>query len=505
MLFRSREDILPSLAVSNFDLIIVDEAHKMSAQRYGDKLDRTDRYRLGEVLSRVTEHLLFLTATPHRGDSENFRLFLYLLEPCFFSTNAMLQESITEKDNPLFIRRIKEDLKDFEGKPIFLPRHVSTIPFNLSVQSPQEKELYNDLSRYVNTQYNRALTRDKKRNVAFALVILQRRLASSTFALLRSLERRKKRLEDLLKGPPSRDPNSVTLMNPEDTEDLSEQDRWKQEEIWETLSVSQNREELDLEISTVDKLIAAARDIVQGESEIKLRQLKDSLEGLVNKFTDPADKKVLIFTESRDTLEHLERKIRGWGYKVNIIHGGMKLDDRIRAESVFKNDTDILVATEAAGEGINLQFCHLMVNYDLPWNPSRLEQRMGRIHRFGQKKEVFISNLVAQDTREGQVMLKLFSKLDEIRRALGSDKVFDVLSELLYNKSLSQYLVEAAASARNIDEILKDLDIKVDEEYISRVRENLGDTLATRYIDYTRIKEMAQRAQEYRLIPEYTA
>ena len=188
--FAKQDDILPSIAAARFDLIIVDEAHKMSAQRWGDKLDKTDRYQLGEALSRNTEHLLFLTATPHKGDPENFRLFLDLLEPGFFATNEMLQESIRNKDNPLFIRRVKEDLKDFEGKPLFLPRYVRTIPFNLGVRSPREKELYNELSKYVNTQYNKALTRDKRRNVAFALVILQRRLASSTYALLRSLERR---------------------------------------------------------------------------------------------------------------------------------------------------------------------------------------------------------------------------------------------------------------------------------------------------------------------------
>ncbi|MDP2844873.1 MAG: DEAD/DEAH box helicase, partial [Candidatus Methanoperedens sp.] len=198
--FAKREEVIPSISAAHFDLIVVDEAHKMSAYRYGDKTERTERYKLGEALSRISEHLLFLTATPHKGDPENFRLFLDLLEPGFFATNEMLQESIRNKDNPLFIRRVKEDLKDFEGKPLFLPRYVKTIQFNLGINSPKEKELYNELSEYVNTQYNVALTKDKKRNVAFALVILQRRLASSTYALHESLVRRKKRLEDLLEG-----------------------------------------------------------------------------------------------------------------------------------------------------------------------------------------------------------------------------------------------------------------------------------------------------------------
>ena len=502
--FAKREEVLPSLSAVNFDLIIVDEAHKMSAYRYGDKLERTERYRLGEALSRIADHLLFLTATPHRGDPENFRLFLDLLEPGFFATNEMLQESINNKDNPLFIRRVKEDLRDFEGKPLFLPRYVKTIPFNLGTSSPNEKDLYNELSKYVNTQYNLALSKDKKRNVAFALVILQRRFASSTYALLRSLERRKKRLEDLLKEVQERGKIPNANFDSEAVEDLSEEERWKEEEIWETLSVAENREELEKEINIIDKLIAQARVIIQGEEEIKLKELKNSLTELRRKYTDPKDKKILIFTESRDTMEYLEKKVTEWGYSTNTIHGGMRLEDRVKAESVFKNETDLLVATEAAGEGINLQFCHLMINYDIPWNPNRLEQRMGRIHRYGQQKEVYVSNLVAEDTREGKVLKRLFEKLDEIREAMGSDKVFDVLGEVLYTKSLSQLLMEAAANARSIDEILKDLDIKVDDEYIAKVKENLGESLATRYIDYTRIKEMALQAKEHKLIPEYT-
>ena len=196
--FAKRDDVMPAIASTPFDLVIVDEAHKMAAYQYGDKLEKTSRYRLGEMLSRLSTHLLFLTATPHKGDPENFRLFLDLLEPGFFATSQDLRESVTTGDNPLFIRRVKEELKDFKGVPLFLPRHVTTLPFNLGVDSPQEMELYNDLSKYVHSQYNKALTKDKRNNVAFALVILQRRLASSTYALITSLDRRKARLSELL-------------------------------------------------------------------------------------------------------------------------------------------------------------------------------------------------------------------------------------------------------------------------------------------------------------------
>ena len=498
--FAKRDNIKALIESSQWDLVIVDEAHKMAAYQYGNKLKKTSRYELGETLSRISTHLLFLTATPHKGDSENFRLFLDLLEPGFFANSEMISESITAKDNPLLLRRIKEDLKDFEGKPLFLPRHVDTLSFNLGVDSPNEKELYNELSDYVNTQYNKALTKDKKNNVAFALVILQRRLASSTYALRNSLMRRKARLQELLEGVVEKK-NPIGAIDFEATDDLSEEERWKEEEIWETLSVAENRAELQREIEVLGNLADTAQEIIKSETEIKVRELRKTLDNLEADFSG---EKILIFTESRDTLSYLQDKMETWGYTVTVIHGGMKLEERIAAENEFKNRTRILIATEAAGEGINLQFCHLMINYDLPWNPNRLEQRMGRIHRYGQTKECFVVNLVAEDTREGMVLTELFKKIKEIQSALGSDKVFDVLNEVLYGVNLSQLLLEAAASAKGIDEILAEIDIEVDEKYIAQVKENLGESLATHYIDYTRIREMAERAREQRLIPEYT-
>ncbi|MFC2064153.1 helicase-related protein [Chloroflexota bacterium] len=500
--FAKQDDILVGLSSVNYDLIIVDEAHKMAAYRYGEKLNKTGRYRLGERLSEVCTHLLFLTATPHRGDPENFRLFLDLLEPGFFATTEMVAESIKKQENPLFIRRLKEDMKDFEGRDIFLPRHVKTKPFNLGVESYSEKELYNDLSRYVKEQYNKALSKDKRRNVAFALVILQRRLASSTYALLRSLERRKKRMEDLLRGAEQKKNNDYEY-DIEELDDLSEEERWEKEEIWETLSVAESRHEFEEELRTLDNLIQQANVIINSDPpiEAKLRHFKSALEELEKM---QPDSKILIFTESRDTLDYLQKNLERWNYKVCTIHGGMKLEERINNEAVFKNEAQLLVATEAAGEGINLQFCNLMINYDIPWNPNRLEQRMGRIHRYGQTREVFIFNLVAADTREGQVLKALFDKLEEIRDALGSDKVFDVLGDIIQGRDLGQIMVEAAAGARSMDEILKEIEIKVDPEYISRIHIQLGDSLASHFIDYTRIHDMADQAREHRLIPEYT-
>lgn len=211
----------------------------------------------------------------------------------------------------------------------------------------------------------------------------------------------------------------------------------------------------------------------------------------------------MIFTESKDTLEYLVNKIKLWGYSVNYIHGGMDLRERVDAERVFRDHTQIMVATEAAGEGINLQFCNLMINYDIPWNPNRLEQRIGRIHRYGQQKDVFIFNLVAIDTIEGRILSKLFDKLEEIKEKLGSDRVFDIIGEVFLGKNLYQLIVEAIVQAKTLDEIIKEIDIEVDEDYIKKVKSALGESLATKFIDYTRIKELFEKAKENRLIPEY--
>jgi len=497
--FTKQDEILPSLTSVIWDLVIVDEAHKMAAYTYGNKTEKTQRYKLGEVLSRNSNHLIFLTATPHKGDPENFRLFLDLLYPGFFASSDMIEESLKNKDNPLFIRRLKEDLKDFEGRPLFTRRFPHTLKFHLS---NDERELYNEVSRYIIEQYNLASEDPKKRNIAFALMILQRRMASSIYALLQSLMRRKERLEKVLKG--GEKPKEISAVNIEETEDLEEEVRWEREKEWETLSLAASPDELEEEIAIIDRLIYKATDIIKNENEVKLQELRKTINEGFKKISEmKGNPKILIFTESKDTLDYLVGKIKSWGYKVNFIHGGMDIDDRIKAEKIFRDEKDIMVATEAAGEGINLQFCHLMINYDLPWNPNRLEQRMGRIHRYGQKKDVYIFNLVSEDTREGKVLGRLLEKLEEIRNALGSDRVFDIIGHVFLGKDLYQLIIDAALNAKTMEEILNELEIQCDEKYISRVKEMMGETLATHFINYSQIKEWAEKARENRLIPEY--
>lgn len=496
--FIKQDDISQALSSITWDLVIVDEAHKMAAYTYGEKTEKTQRYRLGEILSRNSHHLVFLTATPHKGDPENFRLFLDLLYPGFFASSEMIEESLRNKDNPLFIRRLKEDLKDFEGRPLFTRRFPHTIKYYLS---DDERELYNDVSRYIIEQYNLASGDPKKRNIAFALMILQRRMASSSYALRQSLVRRKERLEKVLKG--SEKPVDIAVY-PDEVEDLEEKDRWEKERDWEAISLAANPEELRREIEKIEGLINKAKDIIKNEVEIKLKELRKAItEGFKKIEEMNGNPKVLIFTESKDTLDYLVTKIKDWGYKVNYIHGGMGIEERIKAEKIFRDETDIMVATEAAGEGINLQFCHLMINYDLPWNPNRLEQRMGRIHRYGQRKDVYIYNLVSEDTREGKVLTRMLEKLEEIRRALGSDRVFDIIGDVFHGINLYQLIIDAALNAKTMEEILSELDIHCDQEYISRIKEMMGETLATHFINYPQIKEWAEKARENKLIPEY--
>ncbi|MGQ9730940.1 MAG: helicase-related protein [Candidatus Zipacnadales bacterium] len=493
--FAKQDDVLDACSGARWDLVIVDEAHKMAAYRYGEKTDKTERYRLGEVLSRSSQFLLFLTATPHRGDPENFRLFLDLLEPGFFATTELLEESIHNRDNPLFLRRLKEDLKNFDQVPLFPPRHVHTVNYRLN---DDEKRLYNAVTDYVEKSYNKALQKEK-RNVAFALLILQRRMASSVRAIRRSLERRKQRLEELLKlGQWLTERGEV---DEETLEDAPEFERLRQEEeLVARLTAAETREELQAEIDQVADLIRLAKEAERHDVETKLNKLR---EVIGSEEIQRTGEKLLIFTESRDTLDYLSERLQGWGYSVVTLHGSMNLDERIRAEHHFRHQAQIMVSTEAGGEGINLQFCALMVNYDIPWNPNRLEQRMGRIHRYGQNKEVHIYNLVAYDTREGRVLTTLFQKLERIREVYGNDRVFDVIGDILPGASLKDLIVDAIANRRTLDDIIAEVQRIPDQEALRKVHEAAMVGLATRHIDLQRILGDERRARENRLVPEY--
>ena len=490
-----QDDILSMLRDVHWDLCIVDEAHKMAAYRYGNKINKTQRYLLGEFLRDHTDHFLFLTATPHKGDPDNFALLLQLLDQDLYVNGQILAEASAHDENRIMLRRLKEDMKMFDGSPCFPPRHVETLPYELS---SEELKLYDAVTEYVQNNFQRAAAAEN-RNVGLALTVLQRRLASSMAAIRSSLERRRKRLKDLQKlGKLKQEYGEL----PEDFDDLTEAERWRfEDDIVERLTMAENMAELEAEIEDVGRLVELARHTEKNVKETKFEELRN----VVSQHISGRDERLLIFTEHKDTLDFLIGKLTNLGFHCCTIHGGMPLQKRIDAErEFFENKPSVMVATEAAGEGINLQFCSLMVNYDIPWNPNRLEQRMGRIHRYGQQKEVMIWNLCAINTREGEVMDRLLRKLDDMRQALGSDRVYDVIGDIIPGPSFDTLMKDWLSRRRTMTEILADIDVQTDEEQVARIRADMENkSLGSRYIDMSKLTQDVQKSKENRLMPEY--
>ena len=491
--FAKQERYRNQLERVHWDLVVVDEAHKLSATRYGKNLKKSLRYRLGEVIARTSNHLLFLTATPHQGDDEKFRLLLDLLEPDLFATRELLEEATANGENPIMLRRLKEDMTDFAGQRLFPARFVHTPAFNLT---SLERRLYQRVSTYVSRHFQIAW-RSKKRNIGLAMTVLQRRLASSSYAIARSLEKRLKRLQALKEDVLKLDHELLELTEDE-LEDLPEQERWNIEnELAERLTLAKNLPDLEREIRELKALSEEAALLASFDQDRKLEKLFEILASL------PKDEKLLIFTEHKDTLTYLLRILRKHHYRVSSIDGSMPLNARVAAEREFAGDSQVMVATEAAGEGINLQFCAVMVNYDLPWNPTRLEQRMGRVHRYGQDREVNIYNLVAQDTREGEVLGRLLTKLEHMRAQLGSDRVYDVVGKLLADINLERLITEHLSGRKTLAEIHSLMDARLDSDRADYLRDITLEALAERHLDLSRLRQQKQTSELQRLQPEY--
>jgi superfamily II DNA or RNA helicase len=454
------DDLKDRLNTADWDLVVVDEAHRMSAHYFGNELKKTKRYQLGELLGRHARHLLLMTATPHAGREEDFQLFMALLDTDRFE--GRYRDAVhTINTDGLMRRMVKEDLKTFEGRPLFPERRAYTVAYELT---PGEKDLYDAVTQYVRDEMNRAdrlrEQGDSKRGftVGFALTVLQRRLASSPEAILKSLERRRKRLEkrrsEMRFGRLAASDDDLArklsemlgrdLTDEDELDDLPASEAEEIEsEVADAATAARTIAELDKELAILADLTEVARRVRHSGTDKKWTELRELL-------TDNAlmtGEKIIIFTEHRDTLEYLAERIRGLLGRpdaVVTIHGGVRRDERRKVIELFSQDVDtrVLVATDAAGEGLNLQRAHLMVNYDLPWNPNRIEQRFGRIHRIGQTEVCHLWNLVAADTREGMVFTQLLTKLEEQRRAY-QGKVFDVLGEAFEGQPLRDLLVAA--------------------------------------------------------------
>ena len=511
-----KDDILPGLKQVHWDLVIVDEAHRMSA---ADESHKSLRYKLGELLRDTSDHMLLLTATPHQGDPENFTLFLQLLDKDAYANVRSIREAMLRRRAPFYLRRTKEAMVYFPerqpdgswvAKKIFTKRIPRTVDFQIE---GLEFDLYRAVTTFVKCQSAKAAQEDnpRARAVGFLMALLQRRLASSTFALRRSLENRAKRLEEALeKAEHLTPPGPFELPEPDEVEEMEEEERQRFENALNAITLTNHATEIRAEIEKLRDLAQSARAVENAGAEAKLAKLKQLLreEG----FFDDREKRLLIFTEFKDTLDYLVNQLTGWGFSVGCIHGGMKPGSRdepgtrLWAEQQFREGAfQILVATEAAGEGINLQVCHIMFNYDIPWNPNRLEQRMGRIHRYGQRKDCLIFNFVATNTIEGRILQSLLEKLKEIRDALDDDAVFNVVGEVLPAAHLERVLRDYYAGRLGDADLEERLLKNVDEQQFRRICQNALEGLATKNLNLAMLVERRARAQERRLVPEAVA
>lgn len=541
------EDVQNKLKLPDcrWDLIVCDEAHKMSASIFGGEVKYTKRYKLGQLLSTLTRHFLLMTATPHNGKEEDFQLFMALLDGDRFE--GRFRDGVHASDvSDLMRRMVKEGLLKFDATPLFPERIAYTVPYKLS---DAEARLYKDVTDYVREEFNRAeaLQNDKRSGtVGFALTILQRRLASSPEAIYQSLRRRKERLEkklremellhrgraveqDMMAGAPELDDEDV-----DDLEDAPDSEiEQAEEEILDQATAARTIVELKAEIGTLKHLEGLALNLRRSGEDRKWCELAKLIgavfgvgpasgmtaepsaaygSGPIPPPVSSPHQKLVLFTEHRDTLNYLEARIAtllGRKDSVVVIHGAMGREDRMKAQESFRHDPEVqvLLATDAAGEGINLQRAHLMVNYDLPWNPNRIEQRFGRIHRIGQTEVCHLWNLLAEETREGDVYRTLLEKLEQARQSLGG-QVFNVLGKLQFEgKPLRELLIEAIRYGDRPDvqarltQVVENAFDKTQLQDLLEERALAHDSMdASRVF---RVREEMERAEARRLQPHY--
>ncbi|MCY0897575.1 MAG: helicase-related protein [Firmicutes bacterium] len=513
--------------VEPYDLVVFDEAHKLAADQEPDgSIRKTQRYRLAEALVGAStepeeelgwaaRHVLLLTATPHMGKPYPYFALWHLLEPEALSTPEMLERYDEQQRDRHYIRRTKEEMVTFDGRRLYPTRESKTLAYPLE---GLERTLYDRTTEYIRSSYNRAaiLNRSAAR---LAMSVFQRRLASSAYALLRSLERRLERLNEYLTKATAGqlDLLSIQKAQQEWTDDLEtktadeesgeggREEHENSEEKALSALVASSIPELRRERDEVLGLIDLAREVLDEQDEAKFVRLRELVR-------DPQfqGEKLLIFTEHRDTLQYLTERLEALGFEGRLawIHGGMPYLDREAQVARFRlpgsqGGADILIATDAAGEGINLQFCWVMVNYDIPWNPARLEQRMGRIHRYKQQHDpVLIFNLVADNTREGRVIKTLLDKLELIRKELKSDKVFDVIGQQLAGLSLRDLILEAMDDEAAVHQVDAHFNVQRAAEAIhamDRVLAPAGDVLN----QLPEQRERLRRESYQRLLPGY--
>ena len=501
----------------SYDLVVFDEAHKLSARREWDgTVTKSKRYQLAERIAADGKSLLLLTATPHMGKDDAYYFLWRLLLPDHLAAQKAFDQLVEGEKSKHLLRRMKEEMITFDEKLIYPPRLSRTIAYPLKRGEISEQSLYDGVTEYCEKyfdlagQYNRTAAK-------MAMMVLQRRIASSTFALLQSLIRREEKLRatlrELHEGRLSEarlekeqgeltgiDIRAEKTGDEEDIIDGQEEAEQVEAELAQA-TTARSIADLEAEIRHVQRLTVLARAVYDLKAESKFEKLREALKGY-------PDEKVLIFTEHRDTLNFVIGRLEALGFtgKVAQIHGGMKYNEREKQVEFFRdpNGAQYLVATDAAGEGINLQFCWLMVNYDIPWNPARIEQRMGRIHRYKQKQTVVLLNLVAQDTREGRVLKVLLEKLEQMRKELSDDKVFDVIGQQFSQVSLTE-LITQAITENKTDASIQTINNQFTSENIKQQLEAQQKLVACSEVKRLLVGVQKQResAETLRMMPAY--
>ena len=522
--------------VEPYEVVVFDEAHKLSCDRGADsRVRKTDRYRLAEAIAGVhtgnqawrlswhAHHLLLLTATPHMGKDYPYFALWRLLEPEVLTTTEAFDHFPTEHRKQHFIRRTKEEMVKLTGEPLYPRRIADTLAYDLAQGDVSEQRLYDETTQYLQHVYNKAKLLNQSA-ARLAMGVFQRRLASSTYALLRSFERRIEKLSTVIEDVEAgritmeqlqtlqrRTSEDDDVLEAKTADDESTENGQEENEVAEGKLlqgvIAGSLADLVAERKQVEQLRGLAQRVDDLGQESKFDKLQTVI--IDHRF---AGEKLIVFTEHRDTLNFLVRRLGGMGYtgQIAMIHGGMHYTERQEQVERFRKNSGeggarFMVCTDAAAEGINLQFCWIMINYDVPWNPARLEQRMGRIHRYGQKHDpVIILNLVAPSTREGRVLRTLLDKLEKIRKQLKSDKVYDSIGRIFADVSIKAYMEMAVLG--DPDAIARELDGRLTKEQVQALAERecrlFGDGGDVKK-ELPRLQESIEQETFFRLLPGY--
>lgn len=436
---KYNEERIYSIINSGWDLIIIDEAHRVAGSS-----GEVARYKLGNLLAQASPYLLLLSATPHNGKTEPFLRLIRLLDAdAFPNAKSIVREQVA----PFLIRTEKREAIDNNGNLLFKNRITHLVTISWDERNNLQRELYEMVSSYVAKTYNKAL-RNRKKNMCliFLLIIMQRMVTSSTAAIRQSLERR---LNVLLEQR-----TCVGNLREEDLDELNIEDGV--EDALEAISL-----DMELEIEELKQIISLAKQAQFQNQDAKVEPLLNEIDAILS---EDRTQKVIIFTEFVATQTYLQELLVNRGYTVTILNGGMSIDERNAAMQEFKTSTSIFISTDAGGEGLNLQFANIIINYDLPWNPMKIEQRCGRVDRIGQQRDVHIYNFIVGETVENRVREVLEEKLSVILKEMGVDKYSDVLDSEVAECDFTDVYMRSIGHASQVEKNLYPVEAEMKQQ-----------------------------------------